>query len=360
MKILIIGFAKIKYMPYLNFYLENINKDKNDVHLLYWNRDMQEEDISHIQNVTLHEYKHYQEDDVSRLTKIGSFLKFRHFAKNLIKKENFDFVIVLTSVVAVLLSDVLKQYKGKYIYDYRDITYENFAPYKRVVEALVKNSYYTFVSSDGFRKYLPEACADKIFTTYNILVDSFKHRDEKLLYGTDSRKIRIAFWGYIRHEHLNMKIIDRLKNDDRFELHYYGREQDIAKNIKKYVADTGVENVFFHGEYKPEDRYGFVRNTDIIHNMYDDSNMMLAVGNKYYDGIIFCLPQICTEGSYMGELVESKGIGVALDPDSESFNETIFDYYININNQEFRKKCDEEAAVIEQNYTRLADIIKSL
>ena len=44
MKILIVGFAKIKYMPYLNVYLENIDRVKNDVHLVYWNRDMKQED----------------------------------------------------------------------------------------------------------------------------------------------------------------------------------------------------------------------------------------------------------------------------------------------------------------------------
>ena len=40
MKVLIMGFGKIKFMPYLNIYLENIDREKNDVHLLYWNRDL--------------------------------------------------------------------------------------------------------------------------------------------------------------------------------------------------------------------------------------------------------------------------------------------------------------------------------
>ena len=76
MKILVMGFSKIKYMPYMNFYLENIDTSKNDVHLLYWNRDLQQEDTSHLQDVTLHEFKCYQEDDVSKFSKIKSFLKF--------------------------------------------------------------------------------------------------------------------------------------------------------------------------------------------------------------------------------------------------------------------------------------------
>ena len=34
MKILIIGITKIKYMPYMNFYLDNIDATVNEVHYL--------------------------------------------------------------------------------------------------------------------------------------------------------------------------------------------------------------------------------------------------------------------------------------------------------------------------------------
>ena len=64
--------------------------------------------------------------------------------------------------------------------------------------------------------------------------------------------------------------------------------------------------MFFHGEYKPEDRYTFVRSTDLIHNIYKDRNMMLAMGNKYYDGLIFYIPQLCMKGSFMGEKCAEK------------------------------------------------------
>ena len=67
MKILIVGFAKIKYMPYLNLYLENIDREKNDVHLVYWNRDMKEEDTKNLQGIALHEYCSLQDDDAPKL-----------------------------------------------------------------------------------------------------------------------------------------------------------------------------------------------------------------------------------------------------------------------------------------------------
>ena len=75
MKLLIMGFSKIKYMPYMNFYLENIDSYRNEVHILYWNRDLQAEDTSFLKGITLHEFCCKQEDDVSRITKIGSFIR---------------------------------------------------------------------------------------------------------------------------------------------------------------------------------------------------------------------------------------------------------------------------------------------
>ena len=60
------------------------------------------------------------------------------------------------------------------------------------------------------------------------------------------------------------------------------------------------DNVFFHGEYSAADRLNMAKNTDIIHNLYDktDKTSHIAMGNKYYDGPLFSLPQLCTTDSY--------------------------------------------------------------
>ena len=342
MKILLMGFTKIKYMPYMNFYLDNITKNRNEIHILYWNRDLRHEELSQYQKCFFHEFQCYQEDDVSKFCKVKSFMKYRKFAKKVLQSEKFDFVFVLHSLTAVLVADVLKKYyRYKYIFDYRDSTYEKIAPFKKIVSGITRNAYATFVSSNAFRRFLPEDCVNKIYTSHNVLMDSLCHRNEKEINGIDSEKIRIAFWGFIRHEDVNREIIRRISKDSRFELHYYGREQQIAMNLKLYVADLGASNIFFHGEYTPEERYKFVCRTDLIHNIYCDSNTMLAMGNKYYDGIIFRIPQICMQGSFMGENVERNGIGIQCDPADERFCDIIYEYYSGIDKEIFYSNCDK-------------------
>ncbi len=340
-------------MPYMNFYLENIDRENNEVHILYWNRDLQEEEKKNYSDCILHEFSFYQEDDVSKISKIKGFVEYRKFASKVIKEGKFDFIFVLHSLPGVLVADILKKkYKNKFIFDYRDSTYEFLPPFKKIVGDLVGFSKATFVSSDAFRRFLPQDQNEKIYTSHNILTDSLNHRDEKRNFGIPSEKIRIAFWGFIRHEEVNIELIKKIGKDNRFELHYYGREQQIAFNLKKYVNDNGINNVFFHGEYKPEDRYEFIKITDIIHNIYDDDNTLLAMGNKYYDGAIFKIPQICTKGSFMGETAEKAGIGKAFDYKSESFCDDVYSYYTGIDCEKFIECCDRETErfVSEYNY----------
>ncbi len=341
MKILIMGFTKIKYMPYMNFYLDCIDRADHEVHVLYWNRDLQSEDLSKYQGCVFHEFRCYQEDDVSKISKIKSFAQYRRFAKKLLLNEKYDYVFVLHSLTGVLVADVLKKhYSNKYIFDYRDFTYESFAPFKKVVASITRNAHATFVSSDAFRRFLPEDCENKIYTSHNLLSDSLKYRNEKQQHGVLSDKIRIAFWGFIRHEDINREIIKKIAADTRFELHYYGREQQVALNLKAYVAELNAENIFFHGEYTPEQRYEFVRETDIIHNIYYDTNTMFCMGNKYYDGVIFRIPQICMSGSFMGECVEKNGIGLSCVPTNEEFCESIYKYYTSIDSSKLYSNCD--------------------
>ena len=350
MKILVYGSGKIKYMPYLNFYLDNLDRIKNEVHLLYWNNDLKNEDTSNLKNITLHEFKFYQEDEISKLFKIKGYYKFRKFVKEILKKEKFDIIIVLHSLTGVIIFDKLLKYKNRYIFDYRDSTYENFFIFKFLIGKLVKNSIITFVSSDGFRKFLPQNLEKKIFTSHNLLVDSLNHRKDRENNKIKSDKIRIVFWGFIRNEEINLEIIRKISLDNRFELHYYGREQQTALNLKKYVEINNIKNVFFHGEYNPNERYNFICKTDIIHNIYYDNNMMLAMPNKYYDGIIFKIPQICMKDSFMGKMVTNANVGLTCNPYEKNFLEQIYNYHKNFNYKKFKEFCDIELKRIMNEY----------
>jgi hypothetical protein len=358
MKILVMGVQKLAYMPYMNFYLSHMDLKNNDVHLLYWNRDNKEEKLPDY-NITYHEFKLYQEDEVPKITKINSFLKYRKNAKQLIAKEKFDLIIVLHTVSGFLIQDVLwKKYAKKFIFDYRDPTLENIGLFKFLIGNIVKKSIVTFVSSDGFRKILPNR--EHIFTSHNILLDSLHYRNVRKMNQREVSPIRIRFWGMLRNESLNQTIINRLANDKRFELHYHGRTQKTGRNLEKYCLNNQINNVFFHGAYFPDDRYVFAKNTDILHNLYENDKVMIdAMANKFYDGIVHYIPQICSKDSFMGQKVTLDGVGVELDPNDPSFADTLYQYYLNINWKEFNQKCDTCLNSVLEEYQAGIDIMNN-
>ena len=359
MRILVVGPGKMKYMPYVNFYLDNIDRSEHEIHVAYWNRDEKDEDLSAFEDLILHEYRKYMVNDASLFVKLRLYYGFRKFCIKLIQRYNYDFVIVLHSIPGVILYDkLIKKYHGKYILDYRDSTYEpKVRLFQKTVANIIRHSKVTFTSSDGFRIYFPTECKSKVYTSHNLLEDSLKHR---VYDKNSSERIRIAFWGFIRNIELNEKIISSLGNDSRFELHYYGREQSEALHLKEFTARHGYENVFFHGEYKPIDRYEFVKNTDLIHNLYYDENMMKAMANKYYDGLIFRIPQVCMTGSQMAIMCESAQVGIALDPRVENLGDKLYSYYHKFDKNIFDNNCDNELTRILQEYNDGVNVISEL
>lgn len=359
MRILLLGFTKVKFMPYASFYLDKINFEKNEVDVIYWNRDLKVEDLSKFNSkINFYEFRDEMADWVGKVQKLNHFYRYRKFVSRLLAKKKYDIIISLHTLPGLLIIDkLLTRYKKKYILDYRDSTFETNKFFGQIVRKLAAGAQTVFVSSDAYRRFLPENEVETI-TSHNILSDSLSHRDLK---KSDSHgKIRISFWGLLRHYKHNEKIISKLGNDSRFEIHYYGREGTTGEYIRKYISENNINNVFVHGEYLPEERYSFAQDTEVLLNSYFDNNMMLAMGNKYYDGIIFRIPQLCMTGSYMAQRCLSKGVGFALNPDDEDYADQLYNCYNSLDRSSFNENCDKELAHILNEYEHGRERIQSL
>ncbi len=241
MKILIVCPSKIKYAPYIDFYLKNLDSKKNEIDVIYWNRDLIPENIPY-KDVNFVEFKSFQRDQCAKFLKIKSFFKFYLFVKKFLKQK-YDRILVLGSLFGVLFwYTLLTRYKKKYVLDIRDVTYEHLYFYRQLIGLLIKNSLFCFVSSDKYRAYLPTACEHKIYTMHNILVDSLKYRNVNIC--LNKPVVRISFWGLVREKKMNDLLIRKINADKRFELHYYGKEERIVTHLKKYAQKEGG-GIFF-------------------------------------------------------------------------------------------------------------------
>lgn len=360
MRVLLVGFADPTRMPYVNFYVDAMANKGHEIHLLFWNRDGRP-DVPRVSGVCAqHEFRLVQKDQVAKLTKIPAFIRYRHYAKHLLKEQSFDLLIVLHTLPGVLLFDQLtRKYRNKFLLDFRDLTFERFALFRWLIARLALHSLGVFVSSDAYRAFLPRAAA--VFTSHNLDLNSLNHRQERRVLPRSVLPIRIRFWGLIRHERVNRRVIDQLGNDPRFELHYHGVEGRVAESLKVHAKQRDVANVFFHGAYSYEERYLFARETDILLNLYEnDSTTIFAMGNKFYDGIAFYLPQLCTARSYMGERVMNARVGISIDPAVEGFADSVFAYYRGLAWSDFEADCDRQLAGVLEEYSLGVGVIAGL
>lgn len=344
MKVLLLGFVRIAHMPYMHDYVSLLG-GKYELHLISWNRNGKKDAPVPKGVRRSFVFEDHIEDADPIQKKLPHFARFRKFALGVIESEKYDRIVVLHSTPGITILDYLSgRYRGKYILDYRDVSHENFGFYRRLILKLSQNAGLVLASSPSYMKYLRNEAG--VFLKHNLLKVPYEHREVGPTRCFDA-PIRVRYWGMIRHERANRAMIDALGGDSRFELHYNGREEEVAKRLKRYVAQCGYSNVFFHGSYYPNERAKFALETDIVHNVYENDFVTVgAMGNKYYDALQFQLPQICTKDSIMGDEVETKGLGLAVDYESDSLADAIVSYCSGIDSVLFSASCANELASV--------------
>lgn len=356
MKAIVIVGASLRISPYALPYIYELLNAGYDVTTVVWIRDGNE-DITIDSRVNLVQYKRTLDDATPKLGKIGSFLGFRRFMLKEIRKCKYDLVVILNTQFAVLISDViLKDFKGKFIYDMRDMSYEHIKPYRDRVAKIVDSAAAVFISSDGYRKYLPDD--PKIYTTHNYRPQDLEYIGLRSKSPRKHDPIRISFWGIIRGKTLQKKLINILRNDERFHLDYYGTMSNETKDLVEFCSKEGIKNVSFHGRYEPNDRYIFAANTEIINNLFSNpdngSNPLMA--NKYYDGLIFQIPQICLVGGFMGSMVEKNGVGLTVNVD-EKLGDVLYQYYSSIRWETFSANTKVELKRVVDEYEASRNVL---
>lgn len=348
-KILIVGFSKLEYMPYLKLYKEALENEHGvSVDLLVWDRDggkknSSNDDIRPFKG--LYRFREELDDDKRKIEKVKPFLKFRKYLLSVLKSGDYNKLILMHTFPALLICDVLFfKYKKKYIFDFRDVTYEKNPLFRFLIKTIAKMSYQTFLSSKEFSKFF--SGVKNISIVHNASVKELREK-KRASVKTDPQRtpIKIGFWGFIRHLDVNLKIIQSLANDKRFELHYFGKKNDVQEQLKKYIQSKEIRNIYFHGEYEHQKRADFIVGVDLIHNVYRNDVTKYAMGNKFYDGILFGKPQICSKGSVMGNVVENMNIGMVVDVldeyEQRKMADKIYEYYSVLDKRIFLDNCDK-------------------
>lgn len=310
-------FVGIRYAQFIYKYTDILDAAGTSYEVIYWNRegdDVPEKPNWIAYNKRVNTFQPFYK-------KITHFIGFTFFMKKVIKDRKYDKLIILTTQTAIPLYFTLKKYSGNYIFDYRDITYENHKIYKRMVDSIIKCSYFTAISSEGFLETLSPS--DKFVISHNT-----RNFDFQEIKKNPSDKIRVVYWGMVRQPQFNFLICDLFANDERFELYYHGA--GYHEEVRLYCEENNYSNVHITGAYNLNDIEKFVANTDIILNMYDnDRQQKPAMTVKFYDSLKYGIPMIVNEGSYMADIVEKNKLGYVVNLYEDNVCDKLYSDYTN-------------------------------
>lgn len=330
----IVFLLNIEYAPFLNKYTAELEKNGQKFEVISWKRLDSKYTIPW-KHIT---YEKRSNLGDSKFKKGIDFYGFRRFLINILREKKYEKLIILTTLSGMLIWDyLLKNYKGKFILDIRDYTFENFKPFKFIESKLIDSSYFTAISSPGYKNFLPKS--SKFIISHNIILDELK--SSKLQTLNDSDRINIVFLGAVRHFEIKKEIVNLFGNDNRFNIYFHGN--GVAYERLLHYCNDKFDNVFLTGKYDRIDKAKLIENATIINSYYGSENYanMYALSNKYYDSLIYKKPLWANPKLYIGKRAIDRGIGIDLELNNDAPNRLI-GLLNNFNWEDFYDDCDKE------------------
>ena len=348
MKVSIIAFNNLNKSPYVNIYADFCKNNGIDYEIIFPNRGgICENADCKLTEIAWDASKH----------KMINFLYFRKAVIKHLKKVKSDFVIVLTTMPAVLLSGFLsRNYKGRYLVDVRDYTYENVRPYFLLEKKAIANSAMNVISSPGFSKFLPDA----EYTLCQNISEAYKN-GQGGSFKVSEKEIAIGYVGTIAYKNQCLKLIKLVEKDTRFRFDFYGDEGS-DKRISEYLAQNPCERIKTYGPYKPSEKVGIMENVDILFNAYGFGNKLVdyALSNKLYDSFYMRIPLLTSPNTSMSE--EAGDFSFDIDFDKAESLDALYDWYCNIDSEAFDAYSNKYLSKVfegqEEFYKKLGSVLK--
>ncbi|MFW7402918.1 hypothetical protein ACODG4_08705 [Vagococcus fluvialis] len=336
MKICILSASNIKHMSLISLYTSQLEKYKIPYDIIYFDKYGIDEKIN-----AQSKYKLYFQvnREWSLLKKLNQYLRFRKTAKKIIKKNNYDFLIVWGTHTTFLFADYLFiHYRKRYCLNIRDYFHEKRKLFYLVHKIMITNSSFSTISSLGFLKFLPKFD----YKVVHSLNDNLKKMKEKSGIATidNYSPIIITFIGYVRFFDTDKKLIDELGNDQRFILKFIGEG---AQYLQPYVDKQQIKNVVCIAGFNIDETVELLNDANIINNLYGKNNIALdtAISIKFYYSIMKKIPILTFRDTYISELSRQLGIGISID-EIEGSADDIFNQY--------NRLLESDLSIISENF----------
>ena len=341
--IALIFAGDIKYCPYIKRYCERLNLLGEKYEVLFWNRSGFQ--INLPDNYIFFDY--HSSLTKGKIAKVLDFYLFQKWVSKKIRENRYSKLILLSTLTGMFLFHELKKFDKKYILDIRDYSYENNKLYYFLEKKIIRNSFFTCISSKGFKEFLPNA-------DY-VIAHNFNRNDIRNVKQFKKRKkpLKLVWNGVMRYFEYQKQYIDILKNDERFIMVYHGDGPELS-DYQEYCKKNNISNVIFTGSYNNSMKEELLYDADILNNCYGykdytSNEVKYAVSNRFYDGILYHIPQLVEREGFKAKWTIETKVGINLDINSD-LGDNLYDYYYSLDEEAFNKACEEiKNKVIEED-----------
>lgn len=303
-KIALILPNNVWFCPYVSIYTNVLDARGISYDIISWNREGVSEDAIQY-NYTIRKRNSF--------LLLWAYNKFSYFVKKTIINNGYEKLIIFTPQLGIFLCDFLKnKFKGRYIFDYRDLSIEQKWFFKYSFTKVIKNSFSNVISSPGFKKKLP--CGFNYLLSHNFNVDLVKQAlIGKFDVDINKNPIDVLTIGGIRDYESNVQIINNLANVDGFFVRFVGKGPSV-NDLKKYVEKLKICNLTFEGYYPKNKESVYVLDATFLNIFYPRKKTHdVAISNRFYNSLIYRKPMITTKNTIQGDYVEKFHLGVAIE-----------------------------------------------
>ncbi|TXD50335.1 MULTISPECIES: glycosyltransferase family 4 protein [unclassified Polaribacter] len=354
MKIAIIIPNVIESVPYIKNYIDVFDRMEVNYEIICWDRNQIYTALTNTDRMHLYNYSGPESN--SMVQKNYDYWLFSRFVVKCLKSNNYDFLTVHTIVMGCFLGNYLKkEFKSRYIFDIRD--YSPMYPFvKKKVANLIRNSIFTTISSEGFKKWLPK------YSNYVMGHNVRKRVIENALMLScgneikrDSNKINVLTIGQIRDFTSNSRLIESLGNKDNIRMTFAG--SGLATEKLKNFSKMKFFNVLFSGRYNKDDEGDIVKESDFINVILPISVLSNTLtSNRFYLSLVHKKPLIVNSESFQAELVLKYNLGFVVDS-TDDIHIKLLEYIERFDKVKFENGCFKILNVIFHDIQKFEDKI---
>ena len=334
MKYCLISFTNINVLPYANKYIDEILKNGNECDLMFWDKTALNGVVESKLKCKTFCYNKTITPSSGYLDKIIGYFGATIYFNLLLLVRRYDRLVFLETHSAVVnIVPILLKYTKKYIIEIRDFTFERFCLYRFIEKAIIKRAKENVISSVGYKVFLPKG---KYIICHNITRYNEAEISEIIKTTQHRKPYLIAFVGSVRFIEINKLILNKLKNDKRFIVGYFGVGSAV---LEDFCKKNNINNTVFKKGFLQEETLLQYKGVSAINNIYgnNDPRLDYALSNKLYHAAQLQIPILVSSNTYMADVSCANNFGYVVNLDDPLMAEKLYQWLENIDRDKLTK-----------------------